>query len=911
MANPKLSWDEIETRAVAFQRRWKVLLKEEDIIERSWAQKFEEELMEVFGIDKKDGVHEERVINLEGVQNYIDYLLSGVVLIEMKSPGESLITAYNQALDYARALKPVDQPELIVVSNFNKIQVSNFRTGVRYKEFSISKLKSNVRQMGYIAGYTSDVEFETDIEVNTKAAYKISGLYKELERHGYSREDIQLYLVRIVFCLFAEDTGIFEQKAFENYIKNSKEDGTDLSQRISDLFYILDTKEEERMDTISDELKGFRYINGHVFSKPLKPAFFDSKMRKELINCCNFDWSYISPAVFGAMFQGVMDEGKRRELGAHYTSEENIMKVIKPLFLDELWKEFEIKKGIKKDLEEFHEKIANIKILDPACGCGNFLIIAYRELRLLEFEVLKLLNDDSQVMLVDNNIIKTHINNFYGIEYEEFPAEIAKLSMLLMKHQLDVEVSNYFGFNIIGFPIRENASIVKGNSLRMDWNEVVDIEDLDYIIGNPPFVGTVFQTKEQKEDIQEIFGSKTKKGNLDYVACWFLKASKYAKGKRVKMGLVSTNSICQGEQVATIWKPILDLDMEILYAYRSFKWTNEAKGKAGVYCVIVGFTDKKNISKDYERKIYKEEYSEKQNENQIEIKKQNISPYLYFGKNIFVSKRSNPICDVSVMNKGSQPTDNGFLILTDEEREEIIKETPEAEEFIKKYIGAREFINKTYRWVLWLDGVSPKKYMYSKLIRERLEKIKEFRLNSTAKETRRVSVTPHLFQTIRQPKEGNYLLVPRVSSETRQYVPIGFLSSNIIASDATQIVSNATLYEFGVITSAIHMDWMRLVAGRLESRYRYSNTIVYNNFIWPDASDEDKEKIIKTASKILEVREKYSDWTFAEMYDPLIMPLDLRKAHEENDKAVEKAYGRTFKDSSERIEFLLQKYSEI
>lgn len=907
MANPKLSWDEIETKAVAFQRRWKVLLKEEDIIERSWAQKFEEELMEVFGIDKKDGVHEERVFNLEGIQNYIDYLLAGEVLIEMKSPGESLITAYNQALDYARALKPEDQPELIIVSNFNKIQVSNFRTGVRYKEFSISKLKSNVRQMGYIAGYTSDVKFETDIEVNTKAAYKISGLYKELERHGYSREDIQLYLVRIVFCLFAEDTGIFEQKAFENYIKNSKEDGTDLSQRISDLFYILDTKEEERMDTISDELKGFRYINGHVFSKPLKPAFFDSKMRKELINCCNFDWSYISPAVFGAMFQGVMDEEKRRELGAHYTSEENIMKVIKPLFLYELWKEFEIKKGIKKDLEEFHEKIANIKILDPACGCGNFLIIAYRELRLLEFEVLKLLNDDSQVMLVDNNIIKTHINNFYGIEYEEFPAEIAKLSMLLMKHQLDVEVSNYFGFNIIGFPIRENASIVKGNSLRMDWNEVVDIDKLDYIIGNPPFVGGMLMSKEQKEDMKYVTNKAKGYGNMDFVCGWYFKSAEVMnKNKNIRTAFVSTNSICQGEHVLNFWKNLIEeKNIKIDYCYRTFKWSNEAKGKAAVYCVIVGFSNN-------DLKCDKKIFIENKNENNYDmIEAKNINPYLIDAKNVFIERKSKPICDVPEMKFGSMPRDGGYFILTDEEREEIIKETPEAEEFIKKYIGAREFINKTYRWVLWLDGVSPKKYMYSKLIRERLEKVKEFRLNSTTKDTREFSKTPQVFCSISQPKEGNYLLVPSASSSSREYVPIGFIDSDIIASNLVFSVSDASLYEFGVITSKIHMDWMSLVAGRLGDGYRYSNTIVYNNFIWPDASDEDKEKIIKTASKILEVREKYSDWTFAEMYDPLIMPLDLRKAHEENDKAVEKAYGRTFKDSSERIEFLLQKYSEI
>lgn len=512
-------------------------------------------------------------------------------------------------------------------------------------------------------------------------------------------------------------------------------------------------------------------------------------------------------------------------------------------------------------------------------------------------------------MLVDNNIIKTHINNFYGIEYEEFPAEIAKLSMLLMKHQLDVEVSNYFGFNIIGFPIRENASIVKGNSLRMDWNEVVDIEDLDYIIGNPPFVGTVFQTKEQKEDIQEIFGSKTKKGNLDYVACWFLKASKYAKGKRVKMGLVSTNSICQGEQVATIWKPILDLDMEILYAYRSFKWTNEAKGKAGVYCVIVGFTDKKNISKDYERKIYKEEYSEKQNENQIEIKKQNISPYLYFGKNIIVERASKPLFGQMHMIRGNQPTDGGHLILSEEEKDKLLSEYPNLEKNIKILIGAKELIDGSKRYCLWIKENEFKDLAKIPVLRQKFEAIKEMRLKSTDKSTNRLANTPYRFREQNNPDTA--IVIPSNTSSERSYIPIGYIDNKTVTNNSIHIIEEGDLYHFGILTSRMHMDWMRLVAGRLGNGYRYSVIMVYNTFYFPDASDEDKEKIIKTASKILEVREKYSDWTFAEMYDSLIMPLDLRKAHEENDKAVEKAYGKTFKDSSERIEFLLQKYSEI
>ncbi|NLD33190.1 MAG: class I SAM-dependent DNA methyltransferase [Trichococcus flocculiformis] len=478
---PTLSWGEIETNAIAFAKRWKDCRGDE----RQDAQTFEKDLMSVFGVDWLEGLHERRITNEYGVQNYIDYILPGKILIEMKSKGESLIRAYNQAIVYSKCLKPEEHPEIIMVSDFEYIQVTNLRTGQAFQKFKLNQLKKHIRMFGVVAGYTSEVTFKTDIEVNTDASYKMAKLHDGLKANGYVGKELEIYLVRLLFCLFAEDTGIFEKNTFENYILASKEDGSDLSGRMMELFSILDTPEQKRMGTLREELKRFRYINGNLFAAFLPPAAFDVKMRQTLIDCCDFDWSFISPAIFGAMFQGVMDEKERRELGAHYTSEKNILKVIQPLFLDDLWAEFDRMKSTKAELEAFHDKIASLRFLDPACGCGNFLIITYRELRLLEFEVLKMLHDNTQMIIMDL-LCKVSVDQFYGIEYEEFPCQIAQVGLLLMKHQMDKEVSNYFGMNLIDFPIKETATIVHGNALQIDWETVVPKDKLSYCFGNPP-----------------------------------------------------------------------------------------------------------------------------------------------------------------------------------------------------------------------------------------------------------------------------------------------------------------------------------------------------------------------------------------------------------------------------------------
>jgi hypothetical protein len=730
-------------------------------------------------------------------------------------------------------------------------------------------------------------------------------LHGALKENGYSGHELEVYLVRLLFCLFADDTGIFEKSSFFNYLQSSNPDGSDLSGRVTLLFSILDTPDEKRMKNLPEELKRFRYINGNLFSEQLTPPYFSAKMRTTLLECCDFDWTQISPAIFGAMFQGVMSPQERRELGAHYTSEENILKVIRPLFLDDLYDEFERSKNTTAELQAFHKKIASLTFLDPACGCGNFLIITYQRLRELEFEVLKLLQGKNQMTLFDD-ITKVSVGQFYGIEIEEFPCEIAKVSMLLMKHLMDQEISHYFGGNFIQFPICNNANIIKGNALCLDWNDILPAERLDYIMGNPPFVGYTLQTVEQKRDIEKtlantVDGSCRSSAKVDYVACWFYKAAEFINQSNTQVGYVATNSITQGEQIAEIWQPLLSrFKIKINFAHKTFKWSNKAKGKAAVHCVIVGFG-----YRDYpDKKIFFSDGSVK--------KAKNINPYLLDAPTLFVTSRSTPISNVSVMTKGSQPTDNGLFFFSEEEKQELIGIHPEAQFFLRQFLGSREYIHGVPRYCLWLKDISPERYSKIPPIMKRLEGIREFRLNSKKASTRKDARTPMLFQEIRQP-DTEYILVPRVTSENRSYIPMGFITPNVICGDQNLMIPNATLCEFGVITSSTHMAWMRTVAGRLEMRYRYSAQIVYNNFPWPTAAPEQKTKIEKTAQGILDARNLYPEASLADLYNELTMPPDLRKAHNANDKAVWEAYGKAWPldDEPACVAHLMKLYQQL
>lgn len=897
-----LTWSEIESRAVAFQKRW----KKHNGDEKQSGQTFEKDFMDVFGVEWRDGLHEHPVYLKDGTTGYIDYFIPGKILIEMKSKGQSLAKAYTQAMSYVHALKPEDIPVLVMCCDFDKIEVYNLKKDHRYKPFKVSQLKQNVRIFGLLAGYGLTDEEKTEIEVNTDASYKMAKLHDALKEKGYKGHELELYLVRLLFCLFAEDTGVFEKEAFEKYIEASSPDGKDLSMRMSMLFSVLDTPEKERPKGWPEELYRFRYINGSIFSEYIKPPAFDEKMRSLLLECSkDFNWSKISPAIFGAMFQGVMDQDERRSLGAHYTSRENIMKVIQPLFLDELYDEFERNKTTRKELLAFQNKLASLHFLDPACGSGNFLIVAYEELRKLEFEVLKLMYDYQENVFLDAMIL-VKPEQFNGIEIEDFPVQIANLSMILMKHLMDQEISNYFGVNAVDFPIRDTAHIVQANALRIDWNDVVPASKLDYIMGNPPFIGYPYQTREQAEELKNLYRDEHGKimktsGTNDYVTAWFYKASGLMQNTKIRTAFVSTNSICQGEQVYSAWDVLFSkFKIHIDFAYRTFKWANEARSNAAVHVVIVGFSSASNGIK----RLWDEEG--------LMREASNINAYLVDAPNVFIKSRSKPISKVPAMLKGSQPTDGGSLLLDHNEYVALMKNDPAARGFIRPFLGAKEFIHNTPRYCLWLEGVAPNRYMHIKSIRERVEKVRLFRLASTKAKTVADADKPMLFQEIRQPKD-EYIIVPRHSSENRRYIPIGYVSNDVICGDSNLMIPNAKLDVFAILTSNAHMAWMRTVAGRIKSDYRYSASIVYNTFPIPDLNEAQKKILESTGTKILLARKLYSGMNLSELYDPTFMPMELREAHQANDKAVWEAYGKAWDITSEEdcVAHLMKLYAEM
>ena len=857
---------------------------------------------------------EQKVPMGENRDGYIDCLWKGVILIEMKSKGKSLTKAFDQAKDYAFNLEDDELPEYIMVCDFENINLYRFPTKQNELNenqrwlFKTENLVNHVKKFALLAGYKIDTNtYAPDIPVNEKAAKKMAKLHDKLKENGYDGHALEVYLIRLLYCMFADDSFIFEKGAFYEYIKSSKEDGSDLSEKIANLFRILDMNDEERTKNklLSDEMKKkFKYINGKLFEEVLSFADFDGSMRQLILDCCNMDWSKISPAIFGAMFQEVTDQNKRRELGAHYTSEENILKLIKPLFLDDLRKEFELIKHDKYKLSVFHDKLASLKFLDPACGCGNFLIVAYRELRLLELEVLDMLIDDRNQISLDvvEHYCKVNVNQFYGIELSNFPCQIAHVGMWLIDHQMNGLVSEHFGLYYARLPLKASATIVNKNALRIDWNEVVPKAELNYIMGNPPFVGAMNLNCSQREDMKLVLANEFRKfGEMDYVTAWYKKASDYMRDTQVESAFVSTNSISQGQQPSILWNPLMNKnDTVITFAYKTFKWSNESTSKkAAVHCVIIGFSNYRN---NKEKKLFN-------SKNDFDIVK-NINPYLIDADNILVVNRNNPICDVPKMKFGSMPRDGGNFSLNDEEKSEIIKSNPIAKKWIKRFVGAEEFLNQKSRWCLWLTDAKPNELRKCSKVMERIQNVKRFRLSSKAEATRKFANTPTLFCQIAQPNE-NYILVPRVSSENRKYVPIGFMSKNIIASDATLIIPDATLYHFGILTSSVHMAWMRAVAGRLEMRYRYSKDIVYNNFIWPNPTEKQKEKIEKLAQGVLDARKLYPDSTLADLYDPNTMPRELVTAHNKLDDAVKEAYGsKGFETEEETVASLMKLYKD-
>ncbi|BAQ61261.1 Type II restriction enzyme [Geminocystis sp. NIES-3708] len=913
-----LSWNEIKSRAIAFSIEW-----ENETSESAEAKSFWDSFFNVFGVSRRRvATFEKAVKKLDNKQGFIDLLWKGVILVEHKSKGKNLDKAYQQAIDYFYGLKEHELPKYILVSDFQKFRLYNLDNDQTH-EFELKEFVNHVHLFDFIAGYEKRVYQDGD-PVNIKAAQLMGELHDRLKEIGYSGHELEVYLVRLLFCLFADDTGIFNKGIFQEHLDlHTKEDGSDLAMHLASIFHILNQSEDKRLKNLDENLAQFPYINGKLFEESLPLASFDSQMREMLLKASSLDWGKISPAIFGSMFQAVMNPIQRRNLGAHYTSEKNIQKVIKPLFLDDLYIEFEKLKNNQNKLKEFHHKIASLKFLDPACGCGNFLIITYRELRELEILVLKQLNKQGQLELDIRTIIKVDVDQFFGIEYDEFAVRIAEVAMWLIDHQMNIKVSNEFGQYFVRLPLKKSAFIFHGNALQVDWREVFfsqrhkDAKELtkfsesdnfscNFILGNPPFVGKSYQNVQQKIDMSLVFNGVKNAGVLDYVCAWYLKASQFIQNTKIRCAFVSTNSISQGEQVGILWQELYTkYNIKIHFAHRTFSWNNEAKGNAAVHCVIIGF-GLENINN---KRLFSYENIKGE---ATEIKVKNINPYLVEGNDLIVSSRRKPISNVPEINFGNMPNDGGNFLFTETEKEEFLKNEPLAEKWIKPYTGAQEFINGYTRYCLWLVDIQPNELKKLKHINKRVENVKNLRLESKREATKNLASFPTLFAENRQP-ETDYLLLPRVSSERRKYIPIGFMLKNIIANDQVLLIPNADLFLFGILTSQMHMTWVKYVCGRLKSDYRYSSSIVYNNYPFPEnVTEKQRKKVANLAQKILDIRAKYPDSSLADLYNPLTMPPDLLKAHNNLDKAVDLCYrSQLFTNELNRIEFLFNLYENL
>ncbi len=766
-----LGWNEVKERAVHFSKEWENAFNEE-----ADSKQFLIEFFNVFGIsNRRVATFEHRVKKLGDADGYIDLLWKGTMLVEMKSRGKNLDKAYQQSIDYTHWLKEVELPKYILVSDFANFRLYDLDENQRY-DFALADLVSHVQLFGFIAGYQKRTYKEED-PVNIEAAYHMGILHDALKEAGYTGRNLEVYLVRLLFCLFADDTGIFERSIFIDYLQQkTNTDGSDLGMHLAQLFQVLNTPNGMRQKTLDESLAAFPYINGHLFEQQLPFASFNSRMRSTLMQCSTLDWNKISPAIFGSMFQSVMNETERRNLGAHYTSEKNILKLIKPLFLDTLWQEFAVAKTSSGKLKAFHKKIASLRFLDPACGCGNFLVITYRELRLLELSILKELQRGQRVSDI-SALVLCDVDRFYGIEYEEFPAQIAQVALWLTDHQLNMQVSAEFGEYFVRLPLVKSAKITHGNALRTDWGSLVEplpwenSTRFDYILGNPPFVGHHFQDASQKSDMNLVFTKVNGAGVLDYVSAWYIKAAIYLQENNIEensldlktcVAFVSTNSIAQGEQVGLLWTELFNrYKLKIHFAHHTFKWGNEARANAAVHVVIIGFSNF-NIA---EKRIF--EYENISGEPH-ELKVKNINPYLFEGRDLYVINRKEPLCNVPKMIWGNKPTDGGnFIFNTQQDYLDFIAKEPLAEKWIHPYFGGEDFLHNKIRKCLWLRDIKPDELNLLPHVLKRIEQVKIMRLNSKAEATRKKSETPYLFAQVSQPN-SQFLAIPEVSSERRK-----------------------------------------------------------------------------------------------------------------------------------------------
>jgi type II restriction/modification system DNA methylase subunit YeeA len=795
------------------------------------------------------------------------------------------------------------EPRLIIVTDFITLLAQDIKT----KDTLDVNIEDLFKHSDFFFPWLGKekIQFTNENVVDIKAAIKLGQLYDNLilDNHNINQSEefkhaLNIFFARLLFCLFAEDTEIFSKSIFTNSIANhSMEDGSDLKGFFERLFLNLNKKDK------SDEveyLKYFPYVNGGLFKDNFFIPFFSRKSRQIIIESGQLDWKGINPDIFGSMVQAIADPEERSNFGMHYTSVENIMKVLKPLFLDELYDDYENAKQSESLLEKLLGRIYKIKFFDPACGSGNFLIITYKEICMLEMKIYQALQDinPSKWKIAASNV---RVNQFYGITINDFDSEIAKLSLWLTEHQMNMRFKDIFGNSRQLLPLQEAGNIFCGNALRQEWESICPNNKRDeiYIFGNPPYRGARLQQKNQKEDLAIVFGDLKGFNNLDYIAGWFQLGAKYIKDSHAQLGMVSTNSIIQGEQVNLLWPEIFEMNIQINFAYKSFRWTNNAKNKAVVFCVIIGLSS--------ENKKYKYIY-----ENGLRTQVSNINGYLTDAKNIFIKNKSIPPAGVTPMMFGSMPNDGGHLLLSASEKKHLVLKEPNSEKWLKKLVGAEEFLHGKERWCLWLEGENLSEVYKIPAIKEIVDRVREERIKSKRPETKKLAEAPHLFGEIRQPKSGNYILVPGITSERREYIPMAYLDHNIISTNRNLIIPNASLYEFGVLHSKVHMAWIRAVGGKMKTDYSYSSKLIYNNFPWPEVSEEQKIQIKKFVLSILGIREKFSDKTISELYDPYKMPLELKEAHAVLDIAVEKLYKKNgFSSEQETLDFLFNLYKEL
>lgn len=922
----RLSWPEIRTNAAHFAAEW-----QGKGYEKGQTHSFYDEFFGIFGVPRKQvAVYEQRVKSLDPARSggFIDLFWPGTLIVEQKSAGRNLDRAMAQALDYYDWLPDVQRPRHMMVCDFQRFELVDLETRRKWR-FPLTDLKRHVEAFGFIIGVQPRL-FRNQSPVNRQASELMGRLHNALAADGYVGHDLERLLVRLLFILFADDTGIFERKdQFLTFLeRRTRADGRDLGRWLGELFQTLDTPPDRRQQSLDADLADFPYINGELFRERIAMPSFDAAMRTMLLDASLFNWGDVSPAIFGSLFESVIDKVTRRKQGAHYTPEQAILKVIEPLFLDDLRADFArasaLKSGRERALRALHQRLGTMAFLDPACGAGNFLVVAYRELRELERDILReLLTIDGRVELVMDvaALSKLDVDHFFGIEIDEFPAMIAQVALWMTDHIANTRLAEDFGQHYARIPLVKAPGIHHGDALELDWNQVIPAQGCTFVFGNPPFVGAKYQSEAQRSQVRRLAALPGSGGTLDYVAAWFLKAARYVAGGDARIAFVSTNSIVQGEQVAQLWPLIFRAGLEIAFAHRTFVWP----GRAAVHCVIIGLAQRRD--EPAQKRLFS--YADAKGEP-TETRHGALTAYLFDARDadrhLVVREESRPINGAPRIVIGSKPIDGGYLIFDADARAKLLAQEPDAAPFLRPYVGAQEYLNGGERWILALQDAAPAHIRQLPTVRQRLRQVTAYRrgeiaalgkaeesMKTPGQSSLALADTPSAFHVTVIPTLP-FLAIPEVSSERRNYIPIGWLEPPTIPSNLIRILPGATLWHFAILTSHMHMAWMRQIGGRLESRYRYSIGLVYNNFPWPDATPVQHAKIETLAQAVLDARAlpRNATSTLADLYDPDTMPAQLRKAHHDLDLAIDRLYRKTaFGSDRERVEYLFTLYQRL